>query len=167
MLKIYLVNLGKYNAGIDTGKWIEFPVVDIEETLESVGVGYNDEYLIVDYESDIEGLDINQYESLEELNEFAKKLENLSEYDKELFTAILDYESNRDYLELIDKLEDYNLYTDINNDEDLGAYWLEETAYIKPDNPLYNYIDTEKYGQDIRLESQGCFTQYGWIEYVG
>ena len=29
---------------------------------------------------------------------------------------------------------------------------------------LKNYIDYEGFGRDVRLESDGTFTDYGWIE---
>lgn len=62
MLKIYIANLGKYNEGELVGKWVELPCEDLDEVLKEIevvdGTAY-EEYAIHDYESDIEGLNID------------------------------------------------------------------------------------------------------------
>lgn len=80
MLRIYLTNLGKYNEGMLIGEWVDLPVS--EEELEKVfkRIGINDEYeeyFITDYESDIDGLKVGEYENVDDLNELAEALEDL------------------------------------------------------------------------------------------
>lgn len=67
MLKIYIANLGKYNEGELVGKWVELPCEDLDEVLKEIevvdGTAY-EEYAIHDYESDIEGLNIGEYDNI-------------------------------------------------------------------------------------------------------
>lgn len=167
MLRVIFEEINRHNRGLDLGIWVDLPVLDVSRIFKKARIRTDKEYFITDYESDIDGLNLNEYDSIGLVNDFAHKLGELSDYDKKVFSAILEYEGSYRYLELIDKIGQYNLHEDINNDDDLGWYWLQETGYINPDNPLYNYIDLEAYGRDIRLESEGMFTKYGWLEYIG
>ena len=64
--------------------------------------------------------------------------------------------------------DDYILYTNITTDYDLGYYWVNDSGCydLKSMGSLANYIDYESFGRDIRLESNGYFSEYGWIERV-
>ena len=67
---------------------------------------------------------------------------------------------------LNDNPNDYYLHKDINNDYDLGYYWVEESGcYDTRDlGTLANYIDYEGFGRDLSFDLDGGFTNYGWIE---
>lgn len=90
MLKIYIANLGKYNEGELVGKWVELPCEDLDEVLKEIevvdGTAY-EEYAIHDYESDIEGLNIGEYDNIFSLNEIAEKLNELSDYGRRLVNS--------------------------------------------------------------------------------
>ena len=62
----------------------------------------------------------------------------------------------------------YNLHTDINDEEELGRYYVDEVYFedIKTGSDLYDYIDYEKFGRDIAINTDGGFTDYGFIERV-
>lgn len=53
------------------GKWVELPCEDLDEVLKEIevvdGTAY-EEYAIHDYESDIEGLNIGEYDNIFSLN---------------------------------------------------------------------------------------------------
>lgn len=84
LLNIFITNLGKYNEGELIGEWVELPVTN--EELEAVyeRIGINEQYeevFITDYETDLEGLEVGEYDNIEELNELIKELDELDEYD--------------------------------------------------------------------------------------
>ena len=103
MLNIYLTNLGKYNEGELLGEWVELPIIDEElkkvfdrikichdniEYTDECGNPY-EEYFITDYETDINGLEVEEYSNLDELNEIAETLEDLDKYEKEVVKVLL------------------------------------------------------------------------------
>lgn len=74
-IKVFVSNLGAYNAGQLTGEWVKLPVKNISDIYkhdrEKSGnvLGYGEEYFITDYEAPFK---INEYDSLDELNKLAK-----------------------------------------------------------------------------------------------
>lgn len=176
-IKGYITNLGKYNEGSLVGKWITFPIdeEDINAVLKEIGCCYYDEnddyvftgyeeYFFTDWDCDFDH-NFGEYEGIARINEIAEQLEQWD--DEQLFSAACEIWN---FDEVIDNSpDDYNLYYDINNDYDLGYYWIEESGCYDLSNMgnLKNYIDYERFGRDIRFESNGGFTTHGWIEYVG
>ena len=163
--KVYVANLGKYNEGEMVGEWINLPATEeeMEELLNKIGINEKyEEIFIPDYENEFNYI-INEYDNLDELNEIAYKLDNLTDYDKEILKAGLELWNFED---VFDNLDDFILMEDINTDYDLGYYWVEESGCYNLDNlgMLRNYINYEAFGRDIRFETDGGFTSYGWIE---
>ena len=91
----FITNLGKYNEGELIGEWIEFPVSEEElnEALKSIGCKYTDEngvvhnplyeeYFFTDWNNDV-AFDFGEHPDLEEVNEFAERVEALSESEQE------------------------------------------------------------------------------------
>ena len=177
-IKGFITNLGKYNEGELIGKWIEFPIEEDElnEVFQEIGMNYEDkegeyinvgyeEYFFPDWDCDFD-CDFGEYENIDKINELAENMEAWDNAD-DIFTAACEIWR---FNEVIDNSpDDYNLYYDINNDYDLGYYWIEESGCYDLDNlgALKNYIDYEAFGRDIRFETNGDFTTLGWIEYVG
>ena len=163
--KIFIANLGKYNEGKLIGEWINLPFTEreMEELLDKIGI--NEEYeevFISDYENEF-GYTVNEYDNLDELNEIAHKLDNLTIDEEEKIKAGLELWS---FDEVYNYLDDIVLLKDVNNYYDLGYYWIEESGCYNLDNlgMLRNYINYEAFGRNIDLESQGGFTSYGYIE---
>lgn len=91
LLKVFITNLGKYNEGELIGEWVSLPVdeSELEEVLERIGINEEyEEYFITDFETEIDGLNVDEYSNIEELNELAEQLESLDEYDLEKVGAI-------------------------------------------------------------------------------
>lgn len=172
MIKVYVANLAKYNEGTLKGEWIELPQHwdDIQETLDLIlGIGDNgervdEEYAIHAYESDIEGLTIGEYDSLEELNELAEELENLPEWDLEVLSAILEHLGD-DLAEALEVLRDgeYSYYPGVYEEEDLGVFVVDEGLFGEVPESLLNYLDYEAIGRDWRINEGGSFTSKGYI----
>lgn len=171
IIEAYVTNLGKYNEGELVGKWVELPIdeEDFEKVLEEIGVdGENyEEYFFTDYSySNVENLNFGEYENIDDLNEIAEQLERLRDYELDVFNAIVQHFGVDYALEF--NIDDYNLYTDINDEEELGRYYIEELGCYDLDKlgNLAYYIDYEKFGRDIAINANGGFTDYGFIEAV-
>ena len=169
-MKVFLTNLGKYNEGELVGMWLELPSTEEElnAALRDIGVGEKyEEYFLTDYENDM-GLEIGEYESLNTLNEVANLISSLNGHGLKTLKAVIQLESPAvsDIPDIIDRLDEYTLHTDIHDDEDLGRYYIHELGCydLESMGRLAKYLDYEAYGRDIRLESDGGFTSFGWLE---
>ena len=173
-MKIFITNLGRYNEGYLVGKWVKLPVSEdkLAEVLEEIGIDneYYEEYFITDTdcENEIIGIGdvISEYSSVQALNELAQRLEELSDNEADKLGAVLEYEACRsvsEVLELLDKLDEFDLLTDVTDDEELGYYYAEEYCSIDIPENIQPYFDYEAYGRDIRLESSCLYTSYGFL----
>lgn len=162
MLRIYLTNLGKYNEGELIGKWVDLPTTNgFEEHLEEIGINEEyEEWFITDYETDIAGLTIGEYDNIEELDELAETLEDLQDYDREVIEALIfEGYSLEDALE---KKDDCMVYYNCNDMTDVAEQYAEETGLLDsiPENLRY-YFDFEAYGRDMGIEGTFVFTNNG------
>lgn len=127
-IKIALTNLGLYNEGELTYKWVTLPISEeeIQEVKSEIGVdGVNyEEMFISDFEAPFH---INEYDSISKLNEVAETLANTCEVNLEgeylddilsdikSFAADLDmYEIVEDYYTL-EEISELDLYPKDNN----------------------------------------------------
>ena len=176
----YVTNLGKYNEGEFVGEWVKFPCdeEELEKVFERIGINSEDEfgnvyeeYFMTDYDIYVDGLKwdmLGEYISVERLNEIAQLFEDVEDYNSELFSAILQYEcitSIEDIENAIENIDDYTLLSDVNDEYDLGYYWIEESGCynLSSIGNLSNYFDYEAFGRDISLDEGGMFTDYGYI----
>lgn len=172
MLKIFVNTWGNYNEnGADGGRWLDLPIDpdELENTLEDIAAAMGDadpEWFINDYEwgDKFNGGDISEHENIFGLNEYAQQLDDLDKWELKTYAAAVEC-WGRKYVD-IDDIDDYNLYTDIVTDYDLGYYWAVESGCydLNKMGHLANYFDYESFGRDIRFETDGGFTSYGWIE---
>lgn len=176
-IKGFITNLGKYNEGELVGKWVDFPISEDElnEVLQEIGCKYFDyeneqyinegyeEFFFTDWETDFDN-NFGEYESIDNINELAEKL---ADWEEDLFSAACEIWNVNEVLE--NDPDDYYLLVEVNGDYDLGYYWIEESGCYDLSNlgNLAYYIDYEKFGRDVRLETSGGFTRYGWVEYRG
>lgn len=68
-------------------------------------------------------------------------------------------------LDIIEHLDEFDLLTEIEDDQPLGEYYTEELCTLSAvPSHLRGYFDYEAYGRDIRLESGNCcFTSYWFV----
>lgn len=163
MLKIFLTNLGKYNEGYLIGKWLELPATDeeLKEVKEKIGINHQyEEWFITDYESELEGLKINEYSNIDELNEIAEKLNELDDYYLQIVEGLLidGYDINN----AIEKIDECYIYFDCSTMEDVARVYIEETGMLNdiPDH-LVNYFDFEAFGRDLAFSSTFIFLDSG------
>ncbi len=172
MLNIFVNTWGNYNEnGADGGEWITLPMdaEELAETLKKISDAMGDfdpEYAIHDYEwtTDIILRDIGEMENISELNEEIQHLAELDEWQQKTYCAMLDYFGSQHVKP--DEVDNYRLYENVMDNYDLGYYWaMESGCYdLEKMGNLANYIDYEAFGRDISLETDGGFTQFGWIE---
>ena len=173
ILSAYVTNLGKYNEGELVGKWLDFPTTqkEIDKTLKEIGIDgiRYEEIFITDYESDIAGLTdcLGEYESLYALNYLSEKIQE-SDCTFEELEALLDFgeytSSVEELVTLIENTDCFIIYSEIENDYDLGYYYVHELGMIQEikDSVLSSYIDYEAYGRDVRLDEGGVYTHNGY-----
>lgn len=163
MLKIYLTNLGKYNEGYLVGEWVELPATDeeLEEVKKRIGINqFYEEWFITDYETDIDGVEVNEYSSIQALNELAELLEGLDESDYDIITALLEHGYNIN--EAMEKKDDCYIWFDCDDMEDVARQYCETAGMLEniPNN-IANYFDFAAFGRDMSFEGTFVFVASG------
>jgi len=182
-IEAYITNLGKYNEGKLVGEWVRFPTTEekMKKVFERIGIepgapdgygGHYEEWFITDYDCYVPGLmeaaRLGEYENLDELNFLASKIMELDESELDRFEAAMEVAdetgSVKDIINLIDNPEKYEVYPGIENDEDLGHYYIEELGSIHLTDEVRDYFDYEAYGRDIAISEAGHYTSYGYVK---
>lgn len=185
VISIFLTNLGKYNEGDLVGEWVALPTTkeNLSQVMKRIGIGSKDEFgqpyeewFISDYDCDISDLakGLGEHENLNELNYLAAKIEDLCEFEKETFEAVMEYDcgagivSAAEIINIIENLDCFILYPNVDDDYDLGCYWIEESGCYDLDKlgNLRNYIDYEAFGRDYSFETEGGFVGSGFLEVI-
>lgn len=154
-LEVYIENLhnGK-NA------WIELPTSDIviNKVLEEINLGGLHDVIIADYETDISGLKVSEYDNILELNTIAEEIDNLS--DDEVIALQAYLEQYNDIEQALEEVHqgNYTIYYDCNDMSDV-AYQVVNDCGLFDGVPeaLKGYFDYEAYGRDMDIE--GTFIQ--------
>ena len=172
MLEACVTNLGKYNEGRLISEDLKFPTTteEVQALLKHIhvdGVRY-EELFIADYNTDIPGLRkrLGEYESLDELNYLASLLDDLGEWEFEKFVAALDFGEHDGagaLINLAQNLDCFEFYPGIEDEEDLGRYYIEEMCALDVPEHLKGYIDYEAYGRDMDVDEDGRFADGGYI----
>lgn len=170
MLRIFLTNLGKYNEGQLIGEWVDLPISDddLESVKQRIGISdepdangnYYEEWFITDYETDIYGLKVGEYDNLDELNELAETLDNLDEYEREIVEAMISEGYSLE--DALDKKDNCMVYSDCEDMEDVAREYTDEIGLLDsiPEN-LRFYFDFEAFGRDMSFEGHFIFTDKG------
>lgn len=170
MIEICLTNLGKYNEGELIYSRLVLPATteEICAAYDEIGVADGtmyEEAFISDYETDINGLSINEYASIDDLNELAEELEDFDEYELEAFGAMLDYGYATD--EALQKVQDgeYMFYDGCCSMAEVAEQYADETGLLNsiPDD-LRCYFDFEAFGRDMDNNGHFIETDSGYIE---
>ena len=105
------------------------------------------------------------------LNTYARIVDRFDDDQKDKFTNVLSY-VNRSFREIGglgslsaaarigSNLEAFSFYPNVMGDDELGMTHLEE--HEVPEE-LWDYFDTERYGEDIRNDENGEFTENGYV----
>ena len=169
-IDVYLANQGRYNEGILVGTWLKLPcdTDKLQEALTTIGINEQyEEFFICDYQCILTNLHISEYASIAELNELAKKIDELADCDFDKLGAVLESESCMTIagiLEVIEELDSFDLLEGVATDSEIGEYFADvgDLFHGIPDH-IQRYFDFESYGRDIRLELNTCLTSYGLV----
>lgn len=173
-IRIYLTNLGMYNEGILCGEWVDLPCDDFAPIFDRLHICHDDvfygdafgnpyeEWFITDYETNI-GLSINEYENIDELNDFAESIQAL---DENVVAALLYF--GVDYENLVDESDNIITWCDCEDMTDVAMQYIDECGLLNNNDILSRYFDYESYGRDMDIEGQFYFADDGnCYEYVG
>ena len=178
----FITNLGKYNEGELVGEWVKFPTTaeEMKEVFKRIGIGQRDdfgqpyeEWFITDYDCYVDGLydKLGEYESLDELNYLASKLDEMSKSEYAQFQAGMEMGDHcgslQEIINLTENLDCYEIYPNIEDYDDLGRYYIEELDAMQVPEHLQNYIDYEAYGRDVAMDENGSFTDQGYVRDTG
>ena len=165
MLKIYYTNLGLYNEGILSGEWVELPATEEEIKAVMERTGYDEtheEYFITDFETDIHGLNVGEYDDIDELNELAELIDD--EPEKVEALLYFGYDTPDEIRENLDNLCYVTTPEGLESDEEaVGYYYAEEVGCLNIPENIKCYFDYESYGRDIMLEGQFYTAEDGSI----
>ena len=158
MLKIFISNLKEYNEGQIIGEWVDLPCEGLEEVLDKISNNGNDELFISDYETDISGLKVSEYDNILELNDMTEEIDNLS--DDEVIALQAYLEQYNDIEQALEEVRqgNYTIYYDCDDMSDVAYQVVNESGLLDgvPET-IKGYFDYEAYGRDIDIE--GTFIQ--------
>lgn len=157
-LRIALTNLGKYNEGELIFKWLDLPATDEEmkKAFDEIGVAEGteyEEYFITDYETDIDGLEVGEYENLWKLNDKMDDLSSLQDYEIEEIKAIMEAQgaSLEEALE-VQREGNFAYYSGVDSYEELAEMFVDEGNYGEIPENLKYYIDFSAIGRDLSFD---------------
>ena len=153
-MKIYITNLVKYNEGVLKGEWVSLPMDEkkLQSKINNI-LGSDEEFFITDYEAPIK---IDEYDSISDLNEFARKFAEIQETD-DVIAAIANEVLGPEYPmeELVRILSDHEYYI-------VEEVWTKSDLARKVDESLLpfdykavdaagasGYIDWEAVGREM------------------
>lgn len=173
LVSAYVTNLTGYAAGRLVGEWVSFPTTSEEmHAVVSRIARPGDELFVTDYDSSREWvakalLRCGEFPDLSELNFLAAKLDDLTSWELDIFEAAVemgDYGySLADLIDLTDSLDSFDLLEGVEDEEDLGRYYVEELDALEVPDYLLSYFDFAAYGRDIYMEDNGGFVTGGYL----
>lgn len=138
---------------------VSLPHEGLEEVLEKISNSGKDELFISDYETDINGLKVAEYEDILQLNEIAEEIEEMREDELIALQAYLEQYAN-DMEQALDEVRqgNYRIYYNCDNMEDVAYQVVNDCGLLDgvPEE-VKIYFDYEAYGRD--MEINGTFIQ--------
>lgn len=141
----------------------------VEELTEAFGESWIDhDYEIVDVEDDyaiLHSFRLYGFQSLSELNDIAKRVEEVCDSNYMVKTLQASAEVFTDIKEALDLIEEGSLALHENQSmEDIAENYVEEGLFGDVNEKLSYYIDYERLGRDIMLDGGYTETKYGILE---
>ena len=177
MISAYISNIGKYNEGVLAVEPLRLPATteEVQAVLSKIGVDgvRYEEIHIVDYETDVAGLraHLGENESIDELNYLASLLGEMDSGEMKKFEAAValgEYAGSvKDLINLTQNLDCYEFYPEVQNEEELGRYLIDECGALNVPEHIKDYFDYEAYGRDMFLNTTSDFAGGGYIENNG
>lgn len=157
LITVFVTDLAAYNAGELRGEWVDLPcdVNELDEIINRISCDGKHELFITDWESDLDGLEIGEYDNIEELNERLQAFDDLDEYEKDIAAAILEAGAARDLEEATGMVDDCILYSNCETLVDLAYELVDDGSFFGESIPdhLRNYIDYEAIARDLGYDN--------------
>ena len=155
------------------GAPLKFPTTTeaVQDLLKQIGIDgiRYEEIFIASYDGPMPQLHkhLGEYESIDELNHLACLLSELDKDELAAFVAVMDSGeytgSVKDLINLAQNLDNYNFYSDIHTEEELGRMYIQELEAVPVPEHLIDYIDYEAYGRDVRINEDGHLAPGGYV----
>lgn len=163
-IRIWLGDLGAYNAGELRGEWLTLPM-DPDELAAKIG-RYSEngrgDYFIADHECEVPGL-VSESSNPAQLNEWAERLAGLSDHDIKRFTYL--YGERRDVDHALDHFEDVQFYEG-RSLRQVAEELVDDGCFGPIPTALSHYIDYAAIGRDLRHDGYDE-TPEGVFHYCG
>lgn len=153
VIRIHLINTEVNDAeGNPLDIWVSLPMDDIDLALDSICARESGTYAIVDYEAEIEMITIERDEKLDVLNEAAKKIEGMNNFEKAKLEAILECDSN-DIAVAMENMENYSydFWPNTTLDE-MAEDAVAQGLFGDVSESLASYIDYAKIANDMSYD---------------
>lgn len=163
-MRVWIGNLGKYNEGELVGGWFNLPVEE-EDFAEEIGLNDRyEEWAIFDTEN--LPFDVDEYESLDELNrKYYMAEELLEQFGDDLYTIMR--ETGFDIDQIYDGKDDIYYHAGCDDMSDVAYEIIHECGYLDGANEIITrYIDYEAFGRDLDLEGTYIICSGGIYEIV-
>lgn len=154
MIRIYVGSYAGYNAGVLDGLWLDLPMDDTEmwDAIRSHCVDGAEEFFIMDTDCDY-NFGIDEYDSIDHVNEMAEALEVFSDDEAEAICEVFEagYASSlENAIDMMDRGEiiDHGNVTL----EEYAEIFAEECGMIDYDSRLSYYIDWAAFARDMDIE---------------
>lgn len=168
-----IANLGKYNAGILAAAWLSFPATteQVQAVLQEIGVDglRYEETINLDYSIGVKGLAarLGEFESIDELNYLASRIEELTPEEMEKFTAAVAHgeygDCMQDLINLTYNLACYDFLPEVRTAEEYGRWLVDRHKEFHLPRKARFYFDYESYGEDTSINEGGDFSNQGYI----
>lgn len=174
-MEIYITDLAAYNAGHLIGNWIVLPMntdelqAKMTEILtigaEACGDGEHEEIFITDYECEF--MRINEYDSIEKLNEIAEAVEGLGEHELKAIRFLIENNLVNGFEEALEKYEEVIIHEGCTM-EDIAYDFVNECYNIDSiPSIIANNIDYEKIGRELEMDGRYFEIDSDIFEYLG
>lgn len=162
-IKVYIVNLGKYNEGEAVGEWFCLPV-NFDNVKERLGLNeHYEEYAIHDYDN-WPLKDKPEYTSIEKLNRMAVLINNLDDKYIPILPDMIEQWGNIEAA--CEHTGDIKFYDGCNDMGDVAAKIVVEREFFKGAcEELKLYFNYEAYGRDLEINGSFVKTPVGYAEF--
>ena len=156
-MKVFIVNLGKYTEGEETGEWFSLPL-DWDNVKERLGLNKDyEEIAILSYDLPFR---VSEHESIEELNKKYHLVKELPEEVQDNLEAILSLVE-----EIAEHVEDIIFYRGCNNMSDVACYLVEQKGLLNDVvDEIAKYFNYEAYGRDLEITGRFCCVKGGMCQ---
>lgn len=152
------------------GEWVQLPITDdeLQATLTAIGItDEHDTFFISDSETENFDIPIDQYTSFSELNNLVARIDEVDEDDHYKLAALIEIEGPTDFdavYNIIDRLDEYDFLSEIQDDETLGRYFAIDCDMLQgtPAN-MVRFFNFRSYGWSLRYEHGILYTSLGAI----